>query len=375
MTKGIREIYRALVADGRLQPDPAQADIVEHLDDLADRLTRRSTGSSWTSIFGRSILFGKEPETAPGGLYICGKVGRGKTLLMDLFFEHVPFKHKTRMHFHRFMANAHDAIAEARQTHGNDPIDDVARQIAQATTLICLDELQVNDIVDAMIVGRLFDALFAQGVVLVATSNHAPQDLYRDGLNRALFEPFIDLIQRHMQVLELTAAKDFRLEKLSGQPLYFTPADEAACREMDRLWASLSGGVDDGPVQLDIKGRILTVPRAAMGAARFTFDDLCVRPLGALDYLSLAQSFHTLMIDNIPVLGPDRRNEARRFINLIDTLYDHRLSLIVSADGEPDELYVAGDGADQFQRTASRLIEMRSAEYLKAREQRAAAMA
>jgi cell division protein ZapE len=294
-------------------------------------------------------------------------------MLMDLFFDEAPVARKRRMHFHQFMAEVHDQINEARTMHAGDPIPYVAQHITAHAALLCFDELHVRDIADAMILGRLFEAMFEGGIVIVATSNSAPHDLYKHGLNRMLFEPFIELIGAHMDEFELVAQKDFRLDKLSGRPLYFSPLNENAAAQMDDMWFKLTGGTHAGPMELEVKGRNLNVPLAAMGVARFQFDDLCAQPLGALDYLRIAQVFHTILIDDIPILGPERRNEARRFINLIDTLYDNRISVVVSAAAEPGLLYVEGTSSDMFERTASRLIEMRSQSYLLQRAERSKA--
>src|SRR5258705_892526 len=289
---------------------------------------------------------------------------------MDLFFESVEFRRKWRVHFHEFMTQVHERIAAARRSEPGDPIPAVATQIAAQARLLCFDELHVTDIADAMILGRLFKELFEQRVVVVATTNSAPHDLYRNGLNRELFLPFVHLIEEHMDVLELDAAKDFRLEKLAGQMLYFTPADAASRAELDKLWLRLTGTPVGDSVDLEVKGRKLRVPRASKGVARFTFADLCEQPLGAADYLQIARTFHTVLLEGVPALAPDQRNEARRFINLIDTLYDSHVCLALSAAAEPFALYPAGKGADLFERTASRLIEMRSEAYLAEREKR-----
>jgi cell division protein ZapE len=355
--------YRALVAQGVIAPDPAQSITAARLDALAGRLRkwRRRTGlSAW--------LRGKQP--APNGLYIFGAVGRGKTMLMDLFFQSTTFRPKRRVHFHEFMAEVHDRIGAARKKTPGDPIPRVARELAAKSALLCFDEMHVTDIADAMILSRLFKGLFEHQVVVVATSNVPPSELYKNGLNRQLFLPFIDLIQQHMDVEELQAAKDFRLEKLSGRPLYFTPADAKAKAEMDRLWDELTGQHPGAPVELDVKGRTLRVPQASMGVARFTFAELCEQPLGTLDYLHIARRFHTVLIDGIPALKPAQRDVARRFVNLVDTLYDARVSLIASAAAEPDQLYPAGDVQFLFERTASRLMEMRSEGYLAGRKDR-----
>ncbi len=366
MSKGTLERYRDLVTAGGIEPDAAQCAAAEKLDELAAALAQ------WRPRRGLLARFSRSAPKQPRGLYIHGAVGRGKTMLMDLFHASLAFEPKRRVHFHEFMADVHDRIALARQSDAGDPIPAVARRIAEEARLLCFDELHVTDIADAMILGRLFKVLFESGVVVVATSNAAPHELYRNGLNRQLFLPFVDLIEDHMDILELAAAKDFRLEKLNGQRLYFTPADAAARAELDKIWLRLTGSPTGQRSELRVKGRTLRVPQAAMGVARFSFADLCEKPLGSLDYLHIARAFHTLVIEHIPVLGPQRRNEARRFINLIDTLYDNRVCLVASAEAEPDHLYVRGDGADLFERTASRLMEMRSEAYLSDRNSRRA---
>lgn len=363
MAKGPEQRYGECIAAGSIEPDRAQRRAVEKLEALYGAHDR------WRSANGLLSLF--YTGAPPRGLYLWGRVGGGKTMLMDLLFESVEFRRKRRVHFHEFMADVHSRIAAARRDTEGDPIPAVAAGIADEARLLCFDELHVTDIADAMILGRLFRDLFAQRVVVVATSNAPPQGLYKDGLNRELFLPFIALIEEHMDVLELEAAKDFRLERLEGQKLYFTPADEMARGELDKLWLRLTGLGTGKPVELTVKGRTLVVPQAARGVARFTFRDLCENPLGSLDYLLIARTFHTVLIDGIPILGPGQRNEARRFINLIDTLYDQRISLAASADADPAELYRSGDGAQLFERTASRLMEMRAASYLKDRARRA----
>lgn len=361
------ETYGALVADGVIEADPAQAAVVARLDELGRALRHwRRRRNGFAALLSRA-------EPAPKGLYIFGSVGRGKTMLMDLFFETTTYRYKRRAHFHEFMAEVHDRMAEARKSHPGDPIPQVAAAIADRTAVLCFDEMHITDIADAMIVGRLFKSLFESQVVVVTTSNVHPRELYKNGLNRALFLPFIELIQTHMDVEELQAAKDFRLEKLAGKPLYFTPADDRAKVEMDRLWSELTGGQAGAPLALDVKGRKLRVPLAAMGVARFSFAELCEQPLGTIDYLALAHKFHTILIDGIPVLASAQRDVARRFVNLIDTLYDGRVGLIVSAAAEPDGLYPAGDVHFLFERTVSRLIEMRTETYLAARGERLAA--
>ncbi|MDO9382203.1 MAG: cell division protein ZapE [Hyphomicrobiaceae bacterium] len=365
MANDIIGSYRRRLALREIEPDLAQEAAVDRLQAVASSL------AGWKPDRGGLLSMFRWGRTeAPKGLYLHGGVGRGKTMLMDLFFEDVDFSPKTRLHFHEFMADVHDRIARGRATTDGDPIPFVAGEIASESGLVCFDEMQVTDIADAMILSRLFKVLFERGVVLVTTSNAHPDDLYRNGLNRQLFVPFIDLLKDNVDILEVQSAKDFRLDKLSGERLYFTPADETARAELDRHWLRLTGRHPSDAIDLDVKGRKLRVPKASMGAARFNFADLCEQPLGSLDYLRIAHEFHTVLIDGIPVLGPARRNEARRLINLIDTLYDGRVCLIASADAEPDQLYPSGDGAEAFQRTASRLTEMRSEAFLRARANR-----
>lgn len=365
MANDIVGSYRRRLALREIEPDPAQEAAVERLQSVADAL------ADWQPNRGGLFsMFRRGRADAPQGLYLHGGVGRGKTMLMDLFFEDVSFSPKRRLHFHEFMADVHERIARGRATTDGDPIPFVAGEIASESGLLCFDEMQVTDIADAMILSRLFKVLFDRGIVLVSTSNAHPNDLYRNGLNRQLFLPFIDLLKENVETFEVQAAKDFRLDKLAGERLYFTPADENARAELDRHWQRLTGRHPSDSVDLDVKGRKVHVPKASMGAARFSFADLCDQPLGSLDYLRIAHEFHTILIDGIPILGASRRNEARRLINLIDTLYDGRVCLIASAEAEPDKLYPSGDGAEAFQRTASRLTEMRSEAFLRARENR-----
>lgn len=357
----ISEKYAALVQSSALERDAAQLEAV-------DRLERLEAALAGAHAKRRSVWrFFKRKQTSQRGLYLYGGVGRGKSMLMDFFFEKAVFESKRRVHFHEFMAEVHDRIRTWRAADAGDPIPKTAHDIATEAGLLCFDELHVTDIADALILGRLFERLFEQGVTVVATSNAAPEELYKNGLNRQLFLPFIELIKMNMDVFELKSAKDFRLEKIAGETLYFCPLGEGSERALDRHWARLTGNLAGRPLTLDVGGRPLTVPQASMGIARFTFEDLCAKPLGANDYLHIAHAFHTVLIDGIPVLDASRRNEARRFITLIDTLYDNQTGLIVSAAGEPDALYQKGDGADLFARTASRLVEMRSEAYLAAR--------
>ncbi len=356
------ERYRQMVATGTISSDPAQAGVVERLDALNRALAEQKPPARG-GLLGR--LFGaRDPQ--PRGLYIHGAVGRGKTMLMDEFFALTAAIPKRRVHFNEFMTETHERVHVFRRTIGGDPIAPVAAVIAHEVRLICLDEFQVEDIADAMILSRLFERLFAAGLVLVATSNVPPDELYLNGLNRDLFLPFIAVLKRHVDIVHLEAATDYRLGKLAGTPVYVTPPGPAASAALDRLWRALTGTERGEPAALSTKGRQIVVPEAARGTARFSFADLCEQPLGAGDYQKVVQSFHTLIIDGIPVIAAERRDVARRLILLVDTLYDHRVKLIVSAAAEPAALYTATSGAESvaFRRTVSRLIEMRSAAYL-----------
>jgi cell division protein ZapE len=366
MTQKLLERYREMVATGEIARDQAQAVAVEKLQILSNRLAIY-TPPKKTDLF---AFFTRKSGAVPHGLYMFGGVGRGKTMLMDMFFDRVPFEKKRRVHFHEFMAETHDRIGEARKTHSGDPVPHVGEQLAREASLLCFDEFHVTDIADAMILGRLFAVLFERGTVIVATSNVPPPELYRNGLNRDRFLPFIALIEEQMEVLELETARDYRLDRLSSTPHYITPLGGDADAQIRKAFEALTGRGRGEAATVSVKGRTFEVPEAAMGVARFTFDDLCARPLGASDYLAIAHHFHTVILENVPVLTPDKRNEARRFNTLIDTLYDNDIGLIVSADAEPTSLYPEGDGAFLFERTASRLIEMRSKEYLTARAKR-----
>jgi cell division protein ZapE len=346
------ERYRSAVARGELKKDAAQERAAAKLAALARALKSY-----------RRRFFFAAPKP-PRGLYFWGDVGRGKSMLMDLFFSEAPVAQKRRIHFNEFMVETHAAIHAERQRAG-DPIPPVARAIADSAHLLCFDEFQVTDVADAMILGRLFEQLFERGVVIVATSNTPPDRLYEGGLNRQLFLPFIAEIERRLDVVELDGAVDYRLHRISGLSVYLHPLGPKADAAMDAAWFKLTDRRQGAPQNLTILGRTLRVPQAAKGVARFGFDDLCAQPLAGADYLAVARAFHTVLIDHIPRLGPNQRNEARRFVLLIDTLYDEGVKLICSAAAPPEELYVAGDGAEAFRRTVSRLHEMQSDDYLK----------
>jgi cell division protein ZapE len=361
--------YQALVSSGAIESDAAQEQAAEALADLEQRLANYKPPRK-QGLLGR--LFADKNELPPRGLYIHGEVGRGKTMLMDMFFEHSSVVNKRRAHFHEFMAEVHERIHGYRQDIargeiGNgDVIALTAASIFDEAWLLCFDEFHVTDIADAMILGRLFAKLFELGTVVVTTSNVAPEDLYKGGLNRALFLPFIAQIADHMDVLRLEARTDFRLEKLAGVKMWLVPADHAADAALNKAWARMTGNARCNPREISVKGRILHVPCSAKGVARFSFADLCQKPLAASDYLRLAHDYHTIMIDRIPVMDYPDRNVAKRFIALIDTLYDNAVKVMASADADPLSLYVAteGDEANEFKRTSSRLIEMSSETYL-----------
>jgi cell division protein ZapE len=371
MTSSVTTQYSAGVTAGRIERDEAQLGVIDMMTRLETRiaqyrLARKSSSLGW--------LFASRESALPPikGLYIYGDVGRGKTMLMDIFFETSPVVRKRRAHFHEFMLDVHERIFALRQKiklgehEDDDPIRRVAEELAEQAWLLCFDEFHVNDIADAMILGRLFTQLFDRNIVMVATSNVAPDELYQDGLNRALFVPFIYMLETHMDIVRLDARTDFRLEKLAGLPVWYVPADAAADAALDDAWRRLTGGHDGAPAELALKGRAVHVPRAFMGVARFSFHDLCEQPLAAADYLRIARDYHTVILDHVPAMTYDNRNAAKRFIILIDTLYDMNVKLIASAEAEPDALYRADEGfeAQEFKRTASRLIEMRSQAYL-----------
>ncbi|WP_244635567.1 cell division protein ZapE [Chthonobacter albigriseus] len=369
LAAGVVAAYDRLAASGEISPDAAQRSVAAALDRLYQRLGEERLASKKSAL---GWLFGKKAPAADGpkGLYIWGSVGRGKTMLMDLFFSLVPAEKKRRQHFHVFMADVHERVFAARKQLASgtdrDPVEIVAESLASEVRLLCFDEFSVTDIADAMILGRLFSKLFERGVVLVATSNVEPDRLYYDGINRGHFLPFITLLKQRTDVIRLDAETDYRMEKLDRADVYHTGAPDAVKAEMDRLWERVTGGHAGQKRVLSVKGRKLEVPFAFDGAARFSFADLCDKPLGAVDYQAIAAAFATVFIEDVPTMSHERRNEAKRFITLVDTFYDEGIKLVISAAAEPDALYHASHGAEafEFDRTVSRLTEMRSEEYL-----------
>ena len=367
MPSTLRAAYDQRLTRGEIRPEPAQADGLAALARLEGDLAREAGGAG---------LFRKKTAAAQRGVYLWGPVGRGKSMLMDLFFETAPVKAKRRTHFHVFMGEIHRLIgawrkgdAAARkarfgQHKGDDPIPPVADVVARDAALLCFDELQVTDIADAMILGRLFEALFARGVTLVATSNRLPDDLYKNGINRQLFVPFIDMLKARMEVVAVAGAHDFRLDRLRKAGAWFSPLDPDHERAFHALWRDMLDGGEETGAELEVLGRKITLPHAAGGMLRARFASLCSVALGPNDYIAMAQAFHTVFLEDVPKLTPDRREEARRFVTLVDALYEAHARTVVLAQAEPSGLYPQGEGAFEFERTASRLQEMRSASWL-----------
>lgn len=368
MPSHIARAYAERLKSGVLTADPAQSAAIDALTRLEKDLGKRG-------------LFGGVSEVQ--GLYLWGPPGRGKSILMDLFFAHAPEPRKTRAHFHAFMARVHDLIRQWREgdrktrqavfgTHkGDDPIEPVAALIASEARLLCFDELQVTDIADAMILGRLFDGLFERKVVVCITSNRAPDALYKDGINRQLFLPFIARLKERCQVLELTGARDWRLDRIKASRVWYSAADAGGAEGFEQLWADLRGNMPECPAHLAVLGRDVVIERTAGGLARATFAELCETPLGSQDYLAIAGRFHTLFLGGVPLITPDNRHSARRFVTLIDALYEAKTRLVALAAGTPELLYPTGDGAFEFERTVSRLNEMSSQSWLEAAEHEA----
>jgi len=365
MSEGPLFSYREKLAAGELKADPAQELLAEKLQSLHRALTgyTPSAGQAgWKERFGLT----RRRADPLQGLYIYGGVGAGKSMLMDLFYATAPVEKKRRVHFHAFLQDVHARFNAFRKSKGDDegdPIPTVAKDLADEAWLLCFDEFQVSNIVDAMILGRLFEGLFARDVVIVATSNRPPQDLYKNGLQREKFLPFIDLICEKLDILQITSAEDYRLRRMLGMQVYHEPLGVEATSALDQYFMDLSDGQALQTDILEIKGRRIEVSSAG-GVARKSFDDLCGQPLGPADYLALAERYHTLILDDIPRMGEDLKSEARRFVTLIDALYEAKVNLICSADAPPNELYVEGEGAFEFERLVSRLMEMQSTDYL-----------
>ncbi len=363
MSDGPMQRYRALVEQGRIRPDPAQRAAVEKLQLLHMRLAgydpskRMMVALGWLG-FGRKAA---KQDKFLTGLYLYGGVGRGKSMLMDVFFDGAPVTPKRRVHFHAFMQEVQVGLQIARESNVRDPLRPVADEIAEGATLLCFDEFQVTDIADAMILGRLFEALFARGVVIVATSNRAPDELYKNGLNRQVFLPFIGLLKENMDVHELEGDSDHRQGRDAGEQRYFSPLGTAARAGMDAAWAQEIDGEDVAPLTVSVRGRRITIPEAAEEVGRASFADLCATPLGPADYLAIARQFRVFFLDDVPRLGQAKHNEAKRLVTLIDAFYEARVKLYLSADAPAGDIFTEGEGAFEFARTASRLAEMQAA--------------
>ena len=358
--------YRELRETKALMRDPSQKLAVEKLQSLHHALQGyQPSGENWLSGWKNRFGLGRRTEEPPLGIYMFGPVGRGKSMLTDMFFDTAPVERKRRVHFHAFMLEVQKRLTDLRQAgKQDDPLMRVAAEIAEESWLLCFDEFHVVNIADAMILGRLFQAFFDHGVVIVATSNVAPQDLYKGGLQRERFLPFIDLILQKLDVLDIGAGRDFRLDRLKGDPVWHTPLGPDATAMLDKAFATLTDNATAHPEEIELQGRKLAVERTARGIARFTFDELCNQPRGAADFLAIAARFHTVMIDDIPQLRAAERDAAKRFVVLVDSLYEHRVNLFASAAAEPGELYTEGDTAFEFERTVSRLMEMQAEDYL-----------
>ncbi len=359
MTETLHDIYNQRIAAGDIHEDSAQIAVLGLFENLREALQEEPTSQGGFSLFRRK----KAAEAAPlKGLYVWGGVGRGKSMLMDLFYDHVAIKAKRRIHFHAFMQKVHADLHTARQKGSADPLQTVAKDMTGDLRLLCFDEMQITDITDAMLVGRLFDLLFEAGVTIVTTSNRVPDDLYKDGLQRERFLPFIDVIKDRLTVFELVSETDYRQNRLTGEQVYFTPAGSEARKAIDAIWNDLAAGTRD-PLVLTVKGRAVTLPSYHNGMARAGFWDLCGQMLGPGDYLAIAEAVRLLILEDIPQLSRSNFNEAKRFVTLIDALYEAKVRVIASAAAEPEMLYVEGTGSFEFERTASRLREMQDKDW------------
>jgi cell division protein ZapE len=357
---------------GQVRADPVQEKIVLRLQAVHEQLAAMAAEPPKPGLLARLGLASvAKPPRGPHGLYIWGPVGRGKSMLMDLFFDDAPVARKRRVHFHEFMLEVHDRLHRRREelaAKGAPPEADtivpIGQAIARETRLLCFDEFQVTNIADAMILGRLFETLFDEGITVVATSNRAPDDLYKDGLQRDRFLPFIELLKQRLEILELGGGHDYRMDRLRELDVFLTPLGAWANAKLDEAFRALAGGADGEPRVLRTQGRDVDVPRAAPGVAMAHYLDWCARPMGAADFLCIADHFHTVIVADVPKMGPDSQDKAARFVTMIDTFYEKKVKFICSAAAAPDKLYVEGDGAFEFQRTVSRLMEMQSPEYL-----------
>jgi len=372
------KVYRGLLEVGELKPDPAQEEVVSALCALSDKLIKFQPKTppdegvlGWVDRLRQRLAPAEDLPPAPRGLYVWGDVGRGKSFLMDLFHQNLALPTKRRLHFHEFMREVHERLHAMRRqpktnSHNFDPLQEIAKMLAKDCRVLCLDELEVQDIGDAMIVGKLFQSLFENGVVVITTSNRPPKDLYKDGLQREKFLPFIDLIYDRLDICHLAAAKDYRLGRLQGAKLYLTPLGREAEEALENLFVDLAGSARPHPDEVLVKGRVIPVPKAAGSVAFFDFKDLCAAALGSTDYMEIAARYQAIILANIPKMTEAHAAEARRFVTLVDIFYDHRVKLIVSASAAPEELYDGSKGGFEFQRTVSRLIEMQADDYLHA---------
>lgn len=370
MTEGPIFTYRKLIESGEIHPDPNQALAAEKLQTLHMTLKHYEPQMGVTGWKAR-LLLGRKREDPPLGLYMYGGVGRGKSMLMEMFYNASTIKSKQHVHFHVFMNEVHERLHNFREAAKagkvslkKDPLASLARIIADQAWLLCFDEMQITDIADAMILGRLFEVLFEEGVVIVTTSNRPPSDLYKDGLQREKFLPFIKLFEQKLDISELDGPVDHRLARLRSMKSFLTPADETTDAELKKYFSELTPGVTAVPANIPLKGRKIHIPLAAEGVAFATFDDLCDLPLGASDYLKIAELFHTVVLSRIPKLGPNNRNAAKRFVTMIDAFYEAKINLVCSAETPPHEIYTKGDGAFEFDRTVSRLMEMQADDYI-----------